>query len=49
MTGCRSLHGKVRRSFGGARGPGTGDPEREGNASGDGKCTFPSPVRGPGE
>ncbi len=33
---------------GGARGLGTGDPEREGTASGEGKCISPSPGGGPG-
>ncbi len=33
---------------GGARGPGTGDPEREGTASGEGKCISPSRGGGPG-
>ncbi len=32
----------------GARGLGTGDPEREGTASGEGKCISPSPGGGPG-
>ncbi len=32
----------------GARGPGMGDPEREITASGDGKCTSPSPGGVPG-
>ncbi len=33
---------------GGARGLGTGDIEREGTASGEGKCISPSPGGGPG-
>ncbi len=32
----------------GARGLGTGDPEREGTASGEGKCISPPPGGGPG-